>query len=199
MPPVEVNQAGTYRGRITEYSFYAAKSGAVAINITARVHEIWGEDEGDWLRYPDDAEVIARGAIWIIKKDSTLHAAQVEALCQHCAWDGSLDSIGAQTWRPSACSFVVEEDDYNNASRFRVAWINAWNAAPGGKTQSNIDAEGIKALALKHSSALKAIAANAKRNAAPAPASTDAFSSPAAAQQALDAEAPKPAPADLPF
>lgn len=162
---VEVNKEGSYRGQITSYGLFEADSGAVALKIEAQVVEVW--EDGEWKAYPQDAEVVALGSIWLIKKDGSLNTPQIEALVGYCEWDGDLASLVRETWKPTPCSFVVNHDEYKGVERYKISWVNAFDSSPSSGAAGNVDDIRGGELALTHSAALRAIAGNVKRNANP--------------------------------
>lgn len=169
-----VNCEGTFKAQIESYGLKEMESGSVAVSIRAHLLDLWnGEGWEPW----GDSNVEAAGDLWIVKKDGTLNSGQVEALIKCAGWDGNLESIVNETWRPTQCQVVVKADEYQGQTRYKIAFINDLNRTPG--MMGNVDAGKAKELQARHGAALRALAGNAKRNGAPAPASKPATPPPA--------------------
>lgn len=164
--PNDLNWAGNCRGQIIDYALWAAESGAIAVNITARIDECWQpSDQGDaWFNYCEH-DYVADGAIWIVKKDGNLNQRQVEALMKHCNWDGDLASIDEHRWEPTPCSFTTTEETYKDKARCRISWLNAYDAIPG--VGGNVSPEKVQELCNRYGSSFRALAGNLARNAIP--------------------------------
>jgi hypothetical protein len=174
------DREGTFKAQIESYGLKEMETGSVAVAIRANLLECWsGEGWDAWSEYQMDAT----GDLWIVKKDGTLNSSQVEALIKCAGWDGNLESITNETWKPTPCQVVVQRDDYKGQTRFRIAFINDIDRTPGAF--GNVDAGKAKELQARHGAALRALAGNAKRNGAPAPTGKPATPPPAA---------PRPAP-----
>src|SRR5689334_19670664 len=166
----DVDRDGTFKARIEAYGLKEMESGAVAISIRANLTEFWnGETWEPWGDYQMDAQ----GDIWIVgtkEKGNKLNEKAVESLVKHAGWDGDTDSIINETWQPTECQVVIKSDTYKDQARFKIAFINALNGTPGGQ-MSNVDAGKAKQIKTQFGAQLRAVAANAKRNGAPTPAS----------------------------
>ena len=157
----EIDRVGSFRAEITEYGLREMESKAVAVSVRAKILEAWNADEQvweDWRQY----EVEVEGRLWLVKKNGAMNQKQAEALMKHCAWDGSFNSIHANTWHPTPCQITVERNDYKDQERYQIAWINDYDRTPG---VSNIDEGRVRELQLQHSASLRAMTANVKRNA----------------------------------
>ena len=107
---IQVDREGTFRAEIVEYRLLPKfESGAVGVSITARLLEIWAEEDGegqwyDWAEY----EMEASGLVTIVRKDGTLNQRSCESLMQHAGWDGDPMSIQTHTWQPTACQCLLK-------------------------------------------------------------------------------------------
>ncbi len=176
--PNDLNWAGNCRGQITDYSLWVAESGAMAVNITARIDECWNNT--DWQDYRE-REYAAAGSIWLVKKDGTLNQSQAEALMKYAGWDGNLQSIYDHAWEPKSCSFTTSEETYKGVARCRISWINAYDTIPG--QGGNVTPEKLREFQNRYGSPLRAIARNLARNAAPPPAKAPTPSGPTGARR----------------
>jgi hypothetical protein len=164
-----LNQAGVFRGLITDYSLRKFDSGAVAIAVVANILQAWNPDTqewDDWQQY----EVQATGSLFIVKKDNRgINQNQVQSLIKHCGWDGDLMSVTGRTWQPRECSFVVNEEKYEGETSYRISFVNDFAQVPG-KT-GNVTDDEAKELQNRYGSQFRALAGNATRNAVAPPAS----------------------------
>lgn len=156
----EIDREGNFQANITEYGVKEQESGAIAVAIKADITAMWnGEDWEDWSSYG----MVASGDIYIVKKDGTLNQNAVQSLKQHAGWDCSIGGLVDGTWQPTPCQIVVKADTYKDNVRYRIAFVNDLNRAPG--QMSNIDADKAKALQARFGSELRALGGNANRNA----------------------------------
>lgn len=155
------DREGTFRANITGYGLRDADgSNSVAVTLQARLLEMWdGQEWQEWEQY--DMEAI--GDIWIIKKDGSPNTHGVESLVRHAGWDGSIEAIVNTTWQPAKCQVVIKPDEYKGEVRYRIEFVNSYDRVPG--QVSTVSPEKGRDLASRHGAALRAIAANVKRNA----------------------------------
>ena len=189
----EMQWAGTCRGSIISYELGGSSSKAVPINVVARIDEYWDLAEQAWKDCRSH-EFEVGGALWVIKKDGSLNANQIEALAQHAGWDGDLTSIVHETWKPTPCAFTVQEDNYKDEARFRIAWLNDYERVP---TAGTISAEKAKALQNQYGSQLRAVVGNIARNSISPP--SEGPSPVASPSQSLAEEAKTVEGDDIPF
>jgi hypothetical protein len=156
---------GGVRGQITSYSLAEMKSGSVALNVKVHVFDCYDEESSQWVDYREH-DYEAEGTFWLVKKDGTLSHDQIQALVQHCGWDANFESITNKTWKPTPASFAMQEDNYQEQKRYRIAFPAAYDATPGLGT---ISPEKAKMLQNQHGAALRALAGNVVRAAAPVP------------------------------
>ena len=175
-----VDQAGTFRGIITDYGVKKhEKAGAVsyALNIRVALHECYDKATEQWVDWRE-SDVTADGFLNIIKRDGNWNEAQAVAIVEHGGWDGTFASLPEGTWKPTQCQFDIKLDTWGDSDTFKVDWLAAYDRVPGGL--GNCDAKTAKALDAKMGSSLRAITGNVKRAAAqpkgapPAPAATPA-------------------------
>lgn len=158
----EVNTTGNFQCHILEYGLREADSGAVGVYIKVRLTTWW--ENGEWNNWEEGAYAI--GVLWVIKKDKTTNTPQVEALCKYAGWNGDLESVASQAWKPTPCQVVVNSDEYMGKIKYRISYVNALDSTPGGNIGS-LSSDRAKELQAQHGSSLRAIAGNARRNTAP--------------------------------
>jgi hypothetical protein len=201
--------AGGCRGQITAYKFGKVPSGAIVLNITARIDEYWDPDEKAWMDCrPNEFEI--DGALWLWGTDENrnkLNQIQATALIRHCGWDRSSVSLQEKTWQPTPCGFTTELNKYKNDGSYHIVWINGYEEVPQGGQMSAEDAQ---ALDNRYGGELAALAGNVARAETPPPSGAPATPPPAKAptptpKATPPAEAPADAPAgasaasDIPF
>lgn len=193
--PTEMHWAGTCRGQIVEYALAEMESKAVAINVTAKVEDYWDLGDQAWKDCRSH-DFTVEGALWVIKKDGSLNALQIEALIQHAGWDGDLTSISQQTWKAKPCGFTVNEDTYRGDSRYRIAWLNDYERSPTG---GNVSADKAQELQNRYGSQLRAVAGTVAQNSAAAPAGGPAPVAAPGPSLQEEADAIEPTDSDIPF
>jgi len=168
--PQQLDREGTFRAQITDYCLMAPfKSGAIPLSITVQLTEMWDADagqDGEWVPWAE-YEMQADGLQWLVKKDGSLNESTVQNLIDHAGWDGDFDSFTGRTWQPTPCQVVINEEtnpERAQYNQFPIAFVNAYDATPGGKRE--MSPEAVAALKTQHGAALRALAGNAKRNAA---------------------------------
>lgn len=170
-----VDREGTFKAKIESYGLKEMDTGAVAVTINAHLTDIWnGEGWEPWGDYQQEA----LGDLWIIKKSGEVNKGQVEALVQHTGWDGDIASIVDEKWNPKPCVVVVKADTYKDQTRFKIAFVNDIDRAPGG--MGNVDSAKAKELQARFGAQLRAVAGAVKRNGTPPPASKPAAPPPPA-------------------
>ena len=169
---IACDRQGHFRARIESYGLREEASGAVGITLQVKLLEIldMNGDEPQWLSWAE-YNMECTGTIYIIKRYGKVNQVQAESLMRYAGWDGNFDSIVNEKWDHTDFSCSVEPDvDKNGKQRgFRVGFINDWNYMPGAR--SNVDATKAREIQSKHGSALRAIAANVKRNVPSVPSS----------------------------
>lgn len=191
---VEMDRVGDFRGEIIEYALSKSqKSQAVGVMIRVAVYEMWGlneeTNEMGWFDWRV-ANVVAVGQINLVKADGSLNERQVKDLATHAGWDGRLSSISAGTWHAKPIGFKVEEDEYEGRVRYRISWLNSYDATPSAFANA-CSAEDAALLEATYGAQLRALVGNTGR--APAPAKGPTAKAPASAPKAPAAAGRGPA------
>ena len=155
----QLEQAGTFRGPITEYCLVSAESGAKAIRVTVDIEDIYYD--GEWCDWREH-EFYVHGDLWIVKKNGTINESQARSLVEYANWNGDLLQVHNQVWHPNKVAVVVNEDKYGDDVRYRISWINDYDKRPGGGNVSDADA---KAMQSQYGQQFRALAGNVSRNA----------------------------------
>lgn len=174
---MQVDREGTFLADIFNFGLYEAESGAVGVNIEAKLVEIWDDGNKQWAAW-SEYDMTAQGTIWIVKKDGTPNTKGAESLIRHAGWSGKCSDVIAGYWQPTRCQVVIKEDTYNDEKRYRIAFVNSADSTPGGG--GNVSDSVAKALDAKYGSAFRALAGNAALN---------------QPKQATKTDRPKPPPA----
>lgn len=162
----QLSQEGNFRGEITEYGLFEPESGAVGVNIRARILEAWDVETQQWVDWRE-YDIEAEGCIWLIKRDGTVSVKSSDSLMKYSGWNGDIQAITGGSWNPTPCAFTVGKDSYKDETRYRISFINDHDRKPGGT--GNVTPERAAELALRYGSQFRALAGNATRN-APQPA-----------------------------
>lgn len=161
---IDADRAGNFRAEIMDYGLWEPTTGgAVAVQVRAVLTEIWdGEAWQPWRQY----NMIAKGNIWVIKKDGTLNEKSVESLIKATGWGGDIESVVQGAWAPTPCQVVLNEETYKEEVRYVVSFVNEFDRKPGGG-MNTVTGDRAKELQARFGSPLRALAGNVKRNAAP--------------------------------
>ncbi len=169
-----VDRVGQFRAIITDYGLTESKDGAVGVSLKAKLLEwfdLTQQDEngaqGAWLPW-EQYDVEAEGVLWIIgknEKGNKINELAATSLVAHAGWDGNLESITNGSWQPTKCQIAVTEDTYRDETRLRLAFVNSYDRNPLG--MGSVAPEKARELQGRFGSQLRAVAGNAKRNAAP--------------------------------
>jgi hypothetical protein len=155
------DRTGSFRAEILDYGLKKMDSGAVAVALHVKLTEMWdGENWQPWAEY----DMEAFGDVWIVKKDGKLNERQARALMQYAGWNASLESIADATWEPTPCQVEITHEKYKDQDQYKIAWVNDFNRVPGVGALSNVDQDGVKELAARFGSPLRALQGNVSRN-----------------------------------
>lgn len=172
---VPVDREGFFRVEIQAYTLKEMESGAIAIQIRARLLEWYGvmeqgDEPGwhDWTAY----NMMADGDIWIVsgkEKGNKINQSAVESLMRYADWNGDVLSIANEQWTPSKCAVTIKPDTDKNGNIkpnvFRIAFVNDYNRTPG--EMKKIAPDAAASISSRYGAQLRAIAGNVKRNGAP--------------------------------
>jgi hypothetical protein len=164
---IEIDREGNFRGRVLSYGIQESSSSkSVAVAMRVAIDEAYNHETDSWDDWRGH-NVCAWANSWIVKANGDVNEKAVESLAKATGWGGTLQEVMDQTWQPDACQFVVRGEEYKGNTTYKVAFLNPYDAPIGGGL-NKIDADKAKALQTQYGSKFKAIAANAKRTAAPA-------------------------------
>lgn len=148
-----IDREGTFKAKAYSWSVYEAKSGAVGINVEFEPSAEWSGQE--WVSWADYAPHTVRGAFFVVGKDGSVNETAVKQM-KNLGWDGSfLQVVG--TPPDIEVQIVVQNQIYNGADQFKVAWVNPVESVPGAAPNAaNMD--DIKRLDSRFGSLLRAAA-----------------------------------------
>jgi len=187
----DLDREGNFRVRPIEWTLRENdKTGSVNLSIKFVVIEQYAGD-GEWSSWAGYDEHEVYGNYNIVKKDGKLNETTIEQLMTGLGWDGDFGRLtDAKPFEPWNCQVRVEQETYNNQTRFRAGWLSHFDNVPGAP---GIDAERAGALQTQYGGQLRAIASNIQREAAkPAGSPTPPAPTPVQAAQAAQAP-PEPA------
>ncbi len=165
----QIENVGTYRGSIVDHGISASTGGFPQWVPKLLAMEKYNFDTEEWEDYSqyEDNEIQAYLVI-IGAKGENLNCKQT---CLITGWDGSdLQVLSEMNLEATGIQFRVEENTYNDKTRLQVAWVDEYDAKPGGTVRKATPDE-IKALNAKFKKYLKptkVVAATAKPVDAPA-------------------------------
>jgi hypothetical protein len=190
---IPVDRAGNFRASIVDYGLVEEQSGAIAISIQVKLLEIWNADAQEWQGWAE-YNMEAHGKIYVIKKDKTVNKGQAEALMKYAGWDGLFDTIANHQWEVAPFSCNIEEDTYQDKTRFKIGFINDYNRTPGAF--SNVNSDKARELQSQFGAGLRAIAGTIKRGSTP---TNGAPPSPPPASKPVAMAEPPLREGDIPF
>jgi hypothetical protein len=170
----ELDRPGSFQVRCKDYTLAQFDSGAVGLQMVCRVLAQWDEENKswiDWVKGEDGTEydeITVEALIILVKKNDAsgksggINEKQADALIEHTGWDGSFMSIESKTYEPRDFQLKVEAETYKNKTRFRGAWVNAFDAVPGGGNLAGVSSDVAKRLQDQWGSSLRALASKAK-------------------------------------
>jgi hypothetical protein len=170
----ELDRPGHFQVRCKDYTLAQFDSGAVGLQMVCRVLAQWDDETKgwlDWVKGEDGTEydeITVEALIILVKKNDAngksggINEKQADALIEHCGWNGSFTSIESKEFQPTDFQLKVEEETYKNKTRYRGAWVNAFDAVPGGGGLAGISSDVAKRLQDQWGSSLRALASKAK-------------------------------------
>jgi len=199
---MKVDREGYFRGVARDLGMQESKAPkkSVGVCFVADLSEWWDEDANDgaggWVPLEGEWEMEAEGTAWIVGKDGDVLNRSIENLCQHMGWSGNADHIFDGTWQPTPCQFVVKAETFRDKTQFKIAYINAFDATPGGG--GNVKPERARQLSAQYGAQFRAVAGTATK---PAPKSSKPSTPPKSDAKPKDRppQNSKVDPSDIPF
>lgn len=145
-----IDRKGIFRGSPLEARITQGQDGSqsMGLEVVYGVAEcLDGNDWANWSTY----QFIARGTLWIIKKDGSLNDKAAETARDVLGWDGDLENVSPERLRP--CQFTVKDEEYNGKTLHKIAWFNDYDFKPGPRT---LDAGAVSTLKITHGAKLRA-------------------------------------------
>lgn len=178
-----IDQAATFRGRITDHGVSLTKNEYPQLVLQLQADEIYDDENKvwvDWVGY-DEREITAYLVLFGGNKKETLNAQQVKKVTN---WDGnSFQALNDMDLSEVGVQFRVEERTYDNKTSFQVNWVDEYDAEPG-RTVRKLDPEELKKLDAQYAQLLK----QSGKRAAPAKAPANQPPSGVAMQTATQAQ-----------
>lgn len=152
---------GSFRGEILDAGVDLTSGGFPQIVLKVTADEMYDEGAKEWAPWEDfdwpvaeanDRTIVAY-LVLFGAKGATLSCDQVKKIT---GWEGdSFASLQAIDLTGVKIQFRTEENTYEGKTRVQVAWVDVYDAAPGGSIRK-LDAKDITALDAKFGKFLKA-------------------------------------------
>ena len=158
---------GDYIVMIDEYDLYENKNtGSVSAKMKFIVYKVWVKLENDEFGWQDReyGEHII-GFSNLIKTDGTVNEEAQQALMIAANWDGQIESIIDQTWKPWPIRITIENQTNKNTGKTRVgvSWINHADSIPGSGFK-HLDDDVAKSIKARFASQIRASASAIKKS-----------------------------------
>lgn len=151
---------GRFKARILDKALRETESGNVEWSADLECYQMLQED---WV---DIAPERIKARQYLQKKDGSINDHAIDSLKTSLGWDG-VDINWLQDGTMPDIQITVGQETYNNRVQFKVQWINPldWD---GGELKKS-DAAGIKAIAAKIGSKLRALSGGTAAKMPPPP------------------------------
>lgn len=165
-----VDRIGSFRADVIECGSMANEStGSTGVLLKFQLKEIWvppesDGDEGGWAQW-DHGQTVSGYVNIEYQKDgaSQLNRIGIEQLKQHVGWPGTLESIRTESWVPTPCQVLVEENTNSNYDQFRVSRVSGFDSIPGAGGMQTMDEAKSRSFDARAGGSIRAIAGNAAR------------------------------------
>lgn len=170
---MDLDRPGNFQLECKDYTLAEFDSGSVNLVMQFRVLNCWDEESGqwiDWTKTEDGSplDITVEGMINLIKKKNTdgssggVNERQCEALMECCGWNGMISALQSKSWKPNNCQGLVKKDEYKGKVSHKVAFINPFDATPGGGGLTAATVEAAQRLQDQWGASLRALASKAK-------------------------------------
>lgn len=131
-----IDRASTFRGKVVDHAVGVSTNGWEQLECKLVATEIWDEEDQVWVNLADvelDANEIKAYIYLRGKSGDTLSHNQVKKVFN---WNGtSLRELNDGNYSEVGIQFRVEEDTYQEKTQLKVAWIDEYDAVPGGSVR----------------------------------------------------------------
>jgi hypothetical protein len=147
---------GRFRGYPQEWGIQESnKSQSVAFSVLWRLTEFYDPAAKQWCEYASMAREIT-SFTYFVKADGTPSPNGVEQLQRALGWAGDLIALQTADWTKQGAQLTIEWDTFNNKTKLKVQWLDAWDATPGRGVQK-LDSTKLSALQGKLGGQLRAM------------------------------------------
>lgn len=118
-----IDREGTFKAKPIAWSIHRSQgSQSVGINVQ---FDIVAKQEGDeWEDWTMYGPCSVFGYFNVLKKDGTVNQKTVENLAEVLSWNASMQQITSAPPPDVVVQVVVEFNEYNGKSSYRVKWLN---------------------------------------------------------------------------
>lgn len=166
----QIKQIGTYRGLVVDKGISKTTNGHIQLVAQLVATECYDFETGEWIedwqQYDEQYGSEITGYLMLFSKDASKEAFQTAKQLQKAwGWDGvSLSEL--EQLEPGPFQFRVIEDEYDGKKRLKVAWIDSYDAVPGGIIQK-LDESELKKLDAQYANALRKLSGGPKPKSVP--------------------------------
>jgi len=166
----QIKYPGTYRGIKVDAGIKKSSGGHIQLVAQLVATEQFDFETGewvtDWQQYDEQFGSEITAYLMLFSKDTSKDAfATAKQLQKAWGWDGS-SLAELEKLEPEAFQFRVVEEEYKGKKQLKVAWIDAYNATPGGTIQK-LDESEIKKLDAQYANVLRKLSGGPKPKSVP--------------------------------
>jgi len=166
----QIKYPGTYRGIKVDAGIKKSSGGHIQLVAQLIATEQFDFETGewvpDWQQYDEQYGSEITAYLMLFSKDTSKDAfATAKQLQKAWGWDGS-SLAELEKLEPEAFQFRVVEEEYKGKKQLKVAWIDAYDATPGGTIQK-LDESEIKKLDAQYANVLRKLSGGPKPKSVP--------------------------------
>lgn len=166
----QIKQIGTYRGLKLDSGVSKSSGGHIQLVAQFIATECYDFETGEWItdwqQYDEQYGSEITAYLMLFSKDTSKEAFQTAKQLQK-AWGWSGNSFAElEQLEPEPFQFKVIEDEFEGKKRLKVAWIDSYDATPGGVIQK-LDESELKKLDAQYANALRKLGGGPKPKSVP--------------------------------
>jgi hypothetical protein len=157
-----INRSGTFRGDVIDRGLSKSSGGHLQFEVQLQATEKWNLDAEVWEPWDYD-EVEATAYLNLITGKEKANSVNIRQIMRAFNWDGVTWATLQDENAPLAkqIQFRIESNEYDGKTRLQVAWVDAYDAAPGKKVQK-LSAVDIRSIDSQYAAVLKSVGGGPK-------------------------------------